>query len=59
VPRPCGGVATAVSSRIYLLAAGVTVEHILDMGKVEPARLTPGAEIRSDGSVLYRAATLL
>lgn len=42
-----------------LLAAGLPVEHILDHGKSEPARLTPGAEIRPDGSILYRAATLL
>lgn len=36
----------------YLLAAGVAVEHILD-GKREPGRLTPGATVRPDGSVLY------
>jgi uncharacterized protein (DUF488 family) len=42
-----------------LLAAGLAVEHILEIGKTEPARLTPGASIRSDGTILYRAATLL
>ena len=43
----------------YLIAAGVTVEHILDAHKIEPARLTPDATVRPDGSVLYRAPSLL
>jgi uncharacterized protein (DUF488 family) len=43
----------------YLLASGVAVEHILDRGKIEPAKLTPGAEIRPGRSILYRDATLL
>lgn len=43
----------------YLMAAGIAVEHILGAGKVEPARLTPGAEIRPDGTVLYGEPTLL
>jgi uncharacterized protein (DUF488 family) len=43
----------------YLIAAGVEVEHILGPGKIEPARLTPEATVRPDGSVLYRAPTLL
>lgn len=43
----------------YLIAAGVGVEHILERGKVEPARLTPGAAIGPGGTVLYRAPTLL
>ncbi|HYM02537.1 MAG TPA: DUF488 domain-containing protein [Stellaceae bacterium] len=43
----------------YLIAANVGVRHILDAGKIEPAELTPGAVIRPDGSLLYRAATLL
>lgn len=42
----------------YLIAAGLAVEHILD-GKIEPAKLTPGASIRPDGSVLYREPSLL
>jgi len=42
----------------YLLAAGIEVKHILD-GKIEPAKLTPGAEKRPDGSLLYRAPSLL
>jgi uncharacterized protein (DUF488 family) len=41
----------------YLLAAGIEVAHILD-GKIEPARLTPEAVIRPDGSLLYRAPGL-
>ncbi|HET7594064.1 MAG TPA: DUF488 domain-containing protein [Stellaceae bacterium] len=43
----------------YLIAAGLPVEHILAPGKIEPARLTTDATIRPDGSVLYRAPTLL
>jgi len=41
----------------YLIAAGESVEHILD-GKIEPASLTPDAVVRPDGSVLYRATSL-
>ena len=43
----------------YLIAAGLEVRHILGPGKVEEGRLTPGATIRADGSVLYGAPTLL
>ncbi|HEX9489594.1 MAG TPA: DUF488 domain-containing protein [Stellaceae bacterium] len=43
----------------YLIATGIRVEHILAAGKIEPARLTPDATIRPDGTVLYRAPTLL
>jgi uncharacterized protein (DUF488 family) len=42
----------------YLIAAGVPVEHIFD-GKIERATLTPEATVRADGTVLYRAPTLL
>jgi uncharacterized protein (DUF488 family) len=42
----------------YLIAAGIPVEHILD-GKIAPATLTPEATVRADGTVLYRAPTLL
>jgi uncharacterized protein (DUF488 family) len=42
----------------YLIAGGVAVEHILD-GKIEQATLTPDATVRADGTVLYRAPTLL
>jgi uncharacterized protein (DUF488 family) len=41
----------------YALAAGAAVEHILDLRKIEPALLTPGATIRPDGSLLYAAST--
>lgn len=43
----------------YLIAADVSVMHILDAGKIEPARLTPEATIRGDRSVLYEAPRLL
>jgi len=39
----------------YALAAGQAVEHLLDRAKSEPARLTEGATLRPDGSVLYAA----
>jgi uncharacterized protein (DUF488 family) len=37
----------------YLIAAGVGVMHILDVGKIEPAKLTDGAVPRGDGTILY------
>jgi uncharacterized protein (DUF488 family) len=37
----------------YLLAAGFPVEHIFDAKKREPATLTPGAQPRDDGTILY------
>jgi uncharacterized protein (DUF488 family) len=37
----------------YLLAAGFAVEHIFDAGKREPAKLTAGAALRPDGTILY------
>jgi uncharacterized protein (DUF488 family) len=40
----------------YLLAADDEVEHIMAPGKIEPASLTPGAELQSDGTILYPAA---
>jgi len=40
----------------YLLAAGFTVEHIFDEKKREPAKLTPGAQKRADGTLLYEGA---
>lgn len=39
----------------YLLAGGADVVHILDKGKLEPARLTEGAAARGDGTILYAA----
>ena len=39
----------------YLLARGRAVLHLLGADRIDPARLTPGAEIE-DGKVLYPAA---
>ena len=39
----------------YLLAGGADVVHILDKGKLEPARLTEGAVRRDDGTIRYAA----
>lgn len=39
----------------YLIARGETVFHIMGEGRLEPARLTPGAVVRADGSVVYPA----
>ena len=39
----------------YLLAGGTHVEHIMGLGKVTPATLTPGAQIMHDGTLLYPA----
>ncbi len=40
----------------YLIAAGFAVEHIFDEKKREPAKLTPGARPRGDGTLLYEGA---
>ena len=40
----------------YLLATGEAVEHIMGPGKIEPALLTPGAEKRPGGAILYPPA---
>jgi uncharacterized protein (DUF488 family) len=37
----------------YLIASGESVFHIMAPGRVEAARLTQGAEIRSDGKIVY------
>jgi uncharacterized protein (DUF488 family) len=37
----------------YLLAEGVPVGHIMGPGKIEPARLTPGAQPQPDGTIVY------
>ncbi len=37
----------------HLLARGETVLHIMGPGRVEPARLTPGAVVRVDRTVVY------
>ncbi|WP_089174539.1 DUF488 domain-containing protein [Bosea sp. AS-1] len=39
----------------YLIARGETVFNIMGQGRLEPARLTEGAVIRDDGSVIYPA----
>ena len=38
----------------YLLSDGATVMHIMGANKIEPARLTPGARLQADGSLVYR-----
>jgi uncharacterized protein (DUF488 family) len=38
----------------YLLARGVEVRHILGPGKIEPAKLTSGAAVETDGKLSYR-----
>ena len=40
----------------HLLAHGETVFHIMGEGRLEPARLTPGAVIRDDATVVYPAS---
>jgi uncharacterized protein (DUF488 family) len=37
----------------YLIAAGEEVFHILSEGHVEPARLTPSAQVGPDGTLTY------
>jgi uncharacterized protein (DUF488 family) len=37
----------------HLIGRGETVFHIMGQGRVEPARLTAGAVIRPDGTVIY------
>lgn len=37
----------------YLIAHGETVFHILSENHIEPAKLTPGCDIRPDMSVVY------
>lgn len=39
----------------YLIANGKIVFHIMGRGRVEPARLTPGAVVQSDGTITYPA----
>ncbi|MGE3144299.1 MAG: DUF488 family protein [Pseudorhodoplanes sp.] len=40
----------------YLIASGQTVLHIMGEGRLEPARLTPGAVIQPGIGVVYPAA---
>jgi uncharacterized protein (DUF488 family) len=39
----------------YLLARGETVFHVMGEGRLEPARLTPGARVQPDGTITYPA----
>ncbi|KWV48546.1 DNA repair protein [Bradyrhizobium macuxiense] len=39
----------------YLIASGETVIHIMGQGRLEPARLTEGAVVHDDGTVVYPA----
>jgi len=40
----------------YLIARGRPVFHIMGAGRLEPARLTPGAVVQADGTIHYPAA---
>jgi uncharacterized protein (DUF488 family) len=40
----------------YLLAEGVPVMHIMGSGKFDPAKLTPGAHVLTNGTLAYPAA---
>ncbi len=40
----------------YLLSRGEDVFHIMGEGRLEPARLTPGAVVCDDGTIVYPAA---
>lgn len=40
----------------YLLAGGTPVVHIMAIGKLVPAHMTPGAQPQPDGAVLYPEA---
>ncbi len=37
----------------YLLAAGESVQHIMALGSVVPAELTPGAQPLPNGTIRY------
>jgi len=38
----------------YLLARGVEVCHIMEGGRLDPAKLTPGAQPQPEGTIVYR-----
>jgi uncharacterized protein (DUF488 family) len=40
----------------HLLARGEQVFHLMGSDRIEPARLTPGAEVQDDETVIYPAA---
>jgi uncharacterized protein (DUF488 family) len=39
----------------YLIASGEAVFHIMREGRIEPARITPGAAVQPDGTIFYPA----
>lgn len=39
----------------HLIASGHEVEHLMGVDRTEPARMTPGAQVRADGRVVYPA----
>ncbi|MGH7119789.1 MAG: DUF488 family protein [Acetobacteraceae bacterium] len=41
----------------YLLASGEEVFHLVQEGKIGPARMTPGAVPQADGTLIYPLAT--
>lgn len=43
----------------YLIASEVTVYHIMERGRLEPARLTQGAVIQSNRTIAYPATERL
>ena len=47
--------ANRYKSCIYLLSEGEHVMHILGTAHVDEASLTPSAEVRSDGRIIYPA----
>lgn len=40
----------------YLIADGQTVFHVMGPGRIEPARLTAGAIVQANGTILYPAS---
>lgn len=43
----------------YLLARGAAVYHLMGSDRIQPARLTPGAQTSNDGKVTYPAGGML
>ena len=41
----------------HLLARGEAVLHLMEHGRIEPARLTSGAVVRPDAAVVYASRT--
>jgi len=39
----------------YLLAAGVSVSHIMGINKIDTAKLTPGVRLLPGGTLVYPA----